>query len=53
MYFGSSLSYSGDLTGFTGRMCSDGSFHIVSALTDPEVPVQYLSQFAVWGQLNH
>jgi len=53
MYFGSALGYDGDLTGFTGRMCSDGSFHIASQLTDSEVPVQYLTQFAVWGQLNH
>jgi hypothetical protein len=50
-YAGSVLAWEGSMTGsthFTGRLCADGSFHLVSALTDG----LGLSQFAVDGQLR-
>jgi hypothetical protein len=51
LYEGSALAWQGSMTGsthFTGRLCADGSFHLVSVLTDG----LGLSQFAVSGQLS-
>lgn len=50
-YASSVLAWEGSMTGsthFTGRLCADGSFHLVSALTDG----LGLSQFSVSGQLG-
>ena len=52
MYAGSVLAWEGSMTGsthFTGRLCADGSFHLVSVLTDG----LGLDQYAIDGQLGH